>query len=49
MVNAQLLPVAMQLGDPNYLVPEEGRLADETHHAVLNRAWGFWLKKHACN
>ena len=46
MVNAQLQPIAMQLGEPAYLAPEEARLADELHHAVLNRPWEYWLEKH---
>jgi ribulose-5-phosphate 4-epimerase/fuculose-1-phosphate aldolase len=45
-VNAQLLPIAMQLGSPKFLAPEEAKLADGLHHAVLNRPWEYWLKKH---
>ena len=47
MINARLQPIAMQLGEPTYLAPEEARLADEIHHAVLDRPWDFWLKRHA--
>jgi hypothetical protein len=47
MVNAQLQPVAMTLGDPTYLAPEESQLAEDVHHAVLHRPWEFWLKKYA--
>jgi HCOMODA/2-hydroxy-3-carboxy-muconic semialdehyde decarboxylase len=46
-INAQLQPIAMALGEPTYLAPEEAQLADELHHAVLNRPWEYWLKKHA--
>jgi len=45
-VNAQLLPVAMQLGQPTFLDPGEAKLADELHHAVVNRPWEYWLRKH---
>ncbi len=45
-LNAQLVPVAMQLGEPTYLHPAEATLADELHHAVLFRPWEHWLKKH---
>ncbi len=44
--NAELLPIAMQLGRPTFLDPEEARLADELHHAVLGRPWEYWMKKH---
>jgi HCOMODA/2-hydroxy-3-carboxy-muconic semialdehyde decarboxylase len=47
VVNAELQPIAMALGEPTYLAPEEAKLADELHHAVLNRPWEYWLKKHA--
>jgi hypothetical protein len=40
-------PFATELGEPAYLLPEEARLADALHHAVLNRPWDYWLKKHA--
>ena len=43
--NAQLQPIAMQLGDVKFLSPEEASLADELHQAVLNRPWNFWLEK----
>ncbi|MCP5197519.1 MAG: class II aldolase/adducin family protein [Gammaproteobacteria bacterium] len=46
LINAQLQPIAMQLGTPTYLAPEEAKLADELHHAVLNRPWEYWLEKH---
>lgn len=46
-LNAQLLPIAMQLGQPTFLDPEEARLADEVHHAVLDRPWQHWLEKHS--
>ena len=45
-INAQLQPIAMELGEPTYLAPEEAKLADELHHAVLNRPWDYRLKKH---
>jgi ribulose-5-phosphate 4-epimerase/fuculose-1-phosphate aldolase len=44
-LNAQLQPVAMQMGEPTYLSTEEARLADELHHAVLDRPWNFWVAK----
>ena len=44
--NAQLLPIAMQLGELTLLDPGEARLADELHHAVLGRPWEYWMKKH---
>jgi ribulose-5-phosphate 4-epimerase/fuculose-1-phosphate aldolase len=44
--NAQLLPIAMQLGQPTSLDPGEASLADELHHAVLGRPWEYWMKKH---
>jgi len=46
-LNAQLLPIALALGQPTYLDPEEARLADEIHHAVLDRPWQHWLAKHS--
>ncbi len=45
-VNAQLLPTAMQLGQPTFLDPGEAKLADELHHAVLGRPWSYWVEKH---
>ena len=47
-LNAQILPIAMQLGQPTFLDPEEARLADALHHhhAVLDRPWERWLEKH---
>jgi hypothetical protein len=33
-------------GQPTFLDPEEAKLADELHHAVLNRPWEYWLRKH---
>jgi ribulose-5-phosphate 4-epimerase/fuculose-1-phosphate aldolase len=47
MINAQLQPIAMALGEPTYLAPEEAKLADDLHHAVLNRPWEYWLKKYS--
>lgn len=44
--NAQLLPIAMQLGQPTFLHPGEAKLADELHHGVLGRPWEYWMKKH---
>lgn len=46
MINAQLQPTAMQLGEPAYLEPEEATLTDELHQHVVNRPWEYWLKKH---
>jgi ribulose-5-phosphate 4-epimerase/fuculose-1-phosphate aldolase len=42
MVNAQLQPVAMQLGEPKFLATEEAEKADKLHQAVLSRPWDFW-------
>ncbi|MFT3741693.1 MAG: class II aldolase/adducin family protein [Gammaproteobacteria bacterium] len=44
-INAQLQPIAMQLGAPKFLNHEEAVKADELHQAVLNRAWEFWKNK----
>jgi ribulose-5-phosphate 4-epimerase/fuculose-1-phosphate aldolase len=44
-INAQLQPIAMQLGDPKFLALEEARKADELHGAVLHRPWEYWKKK----
>jgi len=44
--NAQLLPIAMQLGEPTFLDPGEAKLADDLHRAVVGRPWEYWLKKH---
>lgn len=45
--NAQLVPVAQQLGTPAFLDPEEARLADELHGFVVGRPWDYWLAKHS--
>lgn len=45
-INAQLQPIAMQLGQPRFLHPGEAKLADELHRAVVHRPWEYWLKKH---
>jgi ribulose-5-phosphate 4-epimerase/fuculose-1-phosphate aldolase len=42
-INAQLQPIAMQLGGPTYLAPEEAAQADELHRFTLNRSWDFWV------
>lgn len=44
-INAQLQPIAMQLGDPKFLALEEAKKADELHSAVLHRPWEYWKKK----
>ncbi len=44
-INAKLQSIAMQMGSPKFLAQEEAKLADELHHAVLNRPWDFWKKK----
>ena len=44
-INAKLQPIAMQLGDPVYLAPEEADQADDLHHAVLDRPWELWKGK----
>ena len=36
-INAQLQFVAIQLGNPKYLIDEEAVKADELHQLVLNR------------
>jgi ribulose-5-phosphate 4-epimerase/fuculose-1-phosphate aldolase len=43
--NAQMQPVAMQLGSPRFLSSEEAALADELHGKVLFRPWDFWKSK----
>lgn len=45
-INAQLQPIAMQLGQPRFLEPGEAKLADQLHQAVVYRPWEYWLKKH---
>jgi ribulose-5-phosphate 4-epimerase/fuculose-1-phosphate aldolase len=40
--NAQIQPVAIQLGNPYFLSAEEAILADELHNKVLARPWDFW-------
>lgn len=44
-INAQLQPIAMQLGDPKYLSMAEASAADELHKLVLDRPWMFWAKE----
>lgn len=44
-INANLQPVAMQLGEPKFLDYEEAIKADELHRAVLNRSWDFWKSR----
>ena len=44
-INAQLQPIAMQLGHPKFLALEEAQRADELHRAVLHRPWEYWKKK----
>jgi HCOMODA/2-hydroxy-3-carboxy-muconic semialdehyde decarboxylase len=44
-INAQLQPIAMQLGYPKFLAPEEAEKADELHRAVLHRPWEYWKKR----
>lgn len=44
-INAQLQPIALQLGDPKFLSHEEAVKTDELHHAVLDRPWDFWKSK----
>ena len=44
-INAQLQPIAMQLGEPKFLNPEEAVKTDELHHAVLDRPWDYWKSK----
>lgn len=43
-LNAQLQPVAMQLGEPKYLSSTEASAADELHKKTLDRAWNYWVK-----
>jgi NAD(P)-dependent dehydrogenase (short-subunit alcohol dehydrogenase family) len=43
--NAELQPVAMQLGEPYFLAKEEAILADELHKKVLDRPWNLWKSK----
>jgi len=44
-LNAQLQPIAMQLGGPNFLSDEEAALADELHQKVVLRPWEFWKER----
>jgi ribulose-5-phosphate 4-epimerase/fuculose-1-phosphate aldolase len=46
VINAQLLPVARQLGEVTFRADADPRLAEELHHAVLSRPWDHWLRKH---
>lgn len=44
-INAQLQPIAMQLGEPKFLNHEEAVKTDELHRAVLNRSWDYWKSR----
>ena len=44
-INANLQPIAMQLGEPKFLDYEEAIKADELHRAVLNRPWDYWKSR----
>lgn len=44
-INAQLQPIAMQLGEPKFLDHEEAIKTDELHHAILDRPWDFWKSR----
>jgi len=44
-VNAQLQPIAMQLGEPTYLSEEEAALTDALHGQVLSRPWDYWKSR----
>ena len=44
-LNAQVQPVAMQLGNPQYLSAQEAFLADDLHQSVVDRPWKFLAKK----
>jgi HCOMODA/2-hydroxy-3-carboxy-muconic semialdehyde decarboxylase len=45
-MNAQLQPIAMQLGQPTFLDAGEAKLADQLHRVVVDRPWEYWLEKH---
>ena len=44
-INAQLQPIAMQLGEPKFLDYEEAIKTDELHQAVLDRPWEYWKNR----
>ena len=44
-INAQLQPIALQLGSPKYLGNEEAVKADELHQSFLDRPWEYWKKR----
>jgi HCOMODA/2-hydroxy-3-carboxy-muconic semialdehyde decarboxylase len=44
-INAHLQPIAMQLGEPRFLDPEEAVNTDELHHAILDRPWDYWKSR----
>lgn len=44
-INARIQPVAMMLGNPNYLSLQEAVMADDLHKLVLDRPWRFLARK----
>jgi HCOMODA/2-hydroxy-3-carboxy-muconic semialdehyde decarboxylase len=44
-INAQLQPIAMQLGEPKFLNYEEAVKTDELHQTVLDRPWDYWKSR----
>ncbi|MCD6044994.1 MAG: putative Class aldolase/adducin-like protein [Gammaproteobacteria bacterium] len=44
-INANLQPIAMQLGTPKFLDYEEAVKAEELHRAILNRPWDYWKSR----
>lgn len=44
-INANLQPIAMQLGEPKFLDYEEAVKSDELHRSVLNRSWDYWKSR----
>lgn len=44
-INAQLQPIAMQLGNPKFLSFKESLEADELHNDVILRPWEYWKSK----
>lgn len=44
-INANLQPIAMQLGESKFLDYEEAVKADELHRTVLNHPWDYWKSR----
>jgi ribulose-5-phosphate 4-epimerase/fuculose-1-phosphate aldolase len=44
-INANLQPIAMQLGEPKFLNDEEAMKTDELHRTLLDRPWDYWKSR----